>query len=77
MKLKIYRIIGITHEDDSFNADELLIHRKKHDDIEVLKNFIDETDAALLKKISRMEGMIKIKFDPKDKRIDKLEAIKR
>ena len=25
LKLKVYRLVGITHEDDSFNAEELLI----------------------------------------------------
>lgn len=36
IKNKIYRFIGLTHEDDSFNADDLIKQKKRAISIEVL-----------------------------------------
>ena len=60
IKEKIFRFIGLTHEDDSFNAEEQLNKPKYRENIDdlVKKSYVDKEDEELKRRIARNEGML-------------------
>ena len=52
--------MGLTHEDDSFNAEEQMEMKKKREDIDELvhKKYVNHNDEGLKKRIARNEGML-------------------
>lgn len=64
VKDSIYKLLGLIHEDDSFNADEHFQYKKRRDSVTFLKenNYIDRIDQTLQKKLNRTEAILKINF---------------
>lgn len=62
VKDSIYKLLGFTHEDDSFNADEHYTYKKRRDSLTFLKenNYVDRSDQTLQKKLNRTEAILKI-----------------
>ena len=67
-------MIGLKHEDDSFNADEQMRQKKRRISIIELskKNLIDKNDEQLKKKIMRMDALLKVKYAQGNKNFDEI-----
>jgi len=61
---QVYLMVGLKHEDDSFNAEEQAKQVKRRNSLTELKckNLIDKTDEQLKKKIMRMDALLRVKF---------------
>jgi len=57
-------MVGLKHEDDSFNADDQSKQQKRRNSLTELnyKNLIDKKDEQLKKKIMRMDALLRVKY---------------
>ena len=62
-----YRLLGLTHDEDSFNADEHFQYKKRRDSLTFLNenSHIDKHDQALVKKLSRTDAILLINLKGK------------
>ena len=62
IKETIYKLLGFIHDDDSFNADEHFLFKKRRDSLTFLQEnqFVDLKDETLIKRLNRSKAMLSI-----------------